>query len=68
MAVRELTNATDRGDAGPIRRLNRYLTKLNDQELRNATYSGPLVQLVAELADNDYWAENGVVQERSFGA
>jgi hypothetical protein len=44
-----------------FRRLNTYLTKLNDQELRNATYSGPFVQLVNKLADDDYWAENGLV-------
>jgi Protein of unknown function DUF262 len=61
MAVRELTNATDEEVRDLFRRLNRYLTKLNDQELRNATYSGPLVQLVADLADDDYWAENGIV-------
>lgn len=61
MAVRMLTNATDDEVRDLFRRLNRYLTKLNDQELRNATYSGPLVDLVSELADDDYWAENGIV-------
>jgi len=61
MAVRSLTDATDNEVRDLFRRLNRYLTKLNDQELRNATYSGPLVGLVEELADDDYWAENGIV-------
>jgi hypothetical protein len=61
MAVRTLTDATDEEVRDLFRRLNRYLTKLNDQELRNATYSGPLVQLVEELADDDFWAENGIV-------
>jgi hypothetical protein len=61
MAVRTLTDATEEEIRDLFRRLNRYLTKLNDQELRNATYSGPLVGLVSELADDDYWAENGIV-------
>lgn len=61
MAVRTLSDATDDEIRDLFRRLNRYLTKLNDQELRNATYSGPLVQLVEELADDDFWAENGIV-------
>ena len=61
MAVRTLSDATDDEIRDLFRRLNRYLTKLNDQELRNATYSGPLVQLVEELADDDFWAENGVM-------
>ncbi len=61
MAVRMLTDADDEEIRDLFRRLNRYLTKLNDQELRNATYSGPLIALVEELADDDYWAENGLV-------
>ena len=61
MAVRMLSEATDEEIRDLFRRLNRYLTKLNDQELRNATYSGPLIALVEELADDDYWAENGIV-------
>jgi Protein of unknown function DUF262 len=61
MAVRFLTDSTEEEVRDLFRRLNRYLTKLNDQELRNATYSGPLVRLVAELADDDFWAENGIV-------
>ena len=61
MAVRTLSDATDDEIRDLFRRLNRYLTKLNDQELRNATYSGPLVQLVEELADDDFWAENGIM-------
>jgi hypothetical protein len=61
MAVRMLSDATDEEIRDLFRRLNRYLTKLNDQEMRNATYSGPLIALVEELADDDYWAENGIV-------
>jgi hypothetical protein len=40
------------------RRINEYLTKLNDQELRNATYSGRFVALVGECADSTFWSEN----------
>jgi hypothetical protein len=61
LAVRMLTDATDEGVRDLFRRLNTYLTKLNDQELRNATYSGPFVALVNKHADEDYWAENGIV-------
>jgi len=61
LAVRFLTDSTEEEVRDLFRRLNTYLTKLNDQELRNATYSGPLIQLVTELADDDFWAENGIV-------
>src|SRR5262249_26489884 len=44
-----------------FRRLNKYLTPLKAQELRNATYSGPFVRLILKLADDDYWAENRIV-------
>jgi hypothetical protein len=61
LAVRSLSNSTDEEIRDLFRRLNTYLTKLNDQELRNATYSGPFVALVNKLADEDYWAENQLV-------
>src|SRR5207245_1440160 len=44
-----------------FRRLNKYLTPLKPQELRNATYSGPFAVLVQKLADDKYWAEKGIV-------
>ena len=44
-----------------FRRLNKFVTKLSDQELRNAIYSGPFIQLSNLLADDDYWSENRVV-------
>src|SRR6266511_3899302 len=40
-AVRQLQSADDKSVRDMFRRLNKYLTKLNDQELRNATYTGP---------------------------
>jgi len=61
LAVRSLSNSIDEEIRDLFRRLNTYLTKLNDQELRNATYSGPFVALVNKLADDDYWAENQLV-------
>jgi hypothetical protein len=42
-------------------RLNKYLAKLTDQELRNALYTGPFVAMSMELADNDFWFEQKLV-------
>lgn len=44
-----------------FKRLNKYLTPLNAQELRNAMYSGPFVTQVERLADDDYWVENKII-------
>lgn len=44
-----------------FRRLNKYLAPLKPQELRNATYIGPFLQLSTRLSDNPYWAENRIV-------
>jgi hypothetical protein len=59
---------TDRDDEvrDMFRRLNKFLTPLKPQELRNATYAGPFVQLVRALADNEYWAENRIVTASSI--
>jgi hypothetical protein len=61
LSVRVLENATDAEVRDMFKRLNKYLTKLNEQELRNAIYSGPFITLVNVLADDDYWAENRIV-------
>ena len=61
LSVRFLSAATDADVRDMFRRLNKFLTKLSDQELRNAIYSGPFIQLSNSLADDDYWAENGIV-------
>lgn len=42
-------------------RLNKYLAKLTDQELRNAMYTGPFVAVAVDLADDDYWFEQRLV-------
>ena len=60
-SVRFLTDASEPDVRDMFRRLNKFLTKLSDQELRNAIYSGPFVQLSNALADDDYWAENRIV-------
>lgn len=61
LAIRELRT----GDPDDIRsmftRLNRFLTPLNPQELRNARYSGPFIQLANRLADESYFAENRIL-------
>jgi hypothetical protein len=42
-------------------RLNKYLSPLKPQELRNAKYSGPFIVLAEKLADDDYWATQRIV-------
>ncbi len=60
-AVRQLSDTTDAEVRDMFARLNRWLSKLSDQELRNALYVGPFIQLANRLAEDPYWAENGVV-------
>jgi hypothetical protein len=60
-AIRYLNTDSDDEVRDMFRRLNKFLTPLKPQELRNATYSGPFVTLVLQLADNEYWAENRIV-------
>jgi Protein of unknown function DUF262 len=60
-AVRTLNTNNDEDVRDMFRRLNKFLTPLNAQELRNAIYTGPFIRLVESLADNPYWAENKVV-------
>lgn len=62
MAVRYLQDA----EAGEIkdlfRRLNKYPTPLNQQELRNATYRGPFLRLSESIAEDEFWSENGLAK------
>ena len=51
-------------------RLNRYLTALNPQELRHATYTGPFPKLAESVADNEFWLKSGLMTRalvRRFG-
>jgi hypothetical protein len=41
-------------------RLNRNVVKLNAQELRHATYWGPFIKTMEELAEHEFWPESGV--------
>ena len=58
-SIRTLYNPSDLEVRDTFKRINQYLTKLNDQELRNATYSGPFVALVERLANNKFWTQQG---------
>ncbi len=60
-AVRYLNTGSDEEVRDMFKRLNKYLTPLNAQELRNATYTGPFIKLAEKLADNGYWSENRIV-------
>lgn len=57
MAVRILQDASNAEIEDLFRRLNKYVTPLNNQELRNATYRGPLLRLSQELAEDSFWSE-----------
>lgn len=59
--VRYLYTESDADTKDVFRRLNKYLTPLKPQELRNATYSGPFAKLAEKLADDEYWAENKII-------
>lgn len=60
-AVRMLETDDDETVRNIFRRLNRYVTKLNEQELRNATYTGPFMQLALAMAENEFWSDNRLV-------
>lgn len=64
--VRYLNTEKDDEVRDMFRRLNKFLTPLKPQELRNATYAGPFMHIVLEFADNEYWAENRIVTPSSI--
>lgn len=42
-------------------RINKNVVNLNDQELRNATYSGKFIRTIQKMADDDmFWSESGI--------
>jgi Protein of unknown function DUF262 len=59
--VRHLKTENEEDVRDMFRRLNKYLTPLNAQELRNATYTGPFVRLCDSLADDTFWVESGLM-------
>lgn len=58
MAVRYLQDAREYEIKDLFTRLNKYLTPLTPQELRNATYRGPFLRLSEQIAEDEYWFEN----------
>lgn len=60
-AVRHLDTTDDERVRDIFRRINKFVTKLNDQELRNATYTGPFIQVANRLADDEFWVQNTLV-------
>ena len=66
MAVRYLQDARDSEIEDLFRRLNKYLTPLNAQELRNATYRGPLLRLSEAIAEDPFWSENGLAKPEAI--
>jgi hypothetical protein len=65
-SVRYLKTDNDSEVRDMFERLNKYLTPLKPQELRNATYTGPFIKLAEKLADSEYWAENRIVTPASI--
>jgi len=65
-AVRLLRTENDIEVRDMFKRLNQFLTPLKAQELRNATYKGPFVEVALDLANNEYWAENRIVLPSSI--
>lgn len=59
--VRVLPDISDEEVRLIFARINRNVEALNDQELRNAVYSGPFIRTVRRIADEDpFWAEAGL--------
>lgn len=54
--VRLLPEMPDEELRAIFQRINRNTVTLNPQELRHATYWGPFIKLMEELADLDFWA------------
>lgn len=65
-AVRFLQTENEVEVRDTFKRLNKFLTPLNAQELRNAVYRGPLISLATRLADDEYWAVNKIVSPSSI--
>lgn len=61
LAMRSLNNASEADVRGLFTRLNKFLTPLSPQELRNAIYTGPFISLANTLSEVEYWAINGIV-------
>jgi len=61
LVVRELPTSSEEDVREIFRRLNKNVVPLNRQELRNATYMGKFITLMEKLAEDEFWAENGIM-------
>lgn len=59
--VREITDASEDEVRNLFKRMNVNVVALNAQELRHATYSGEFINLMEEIAEDEFWAENKIV-------
>jgi len=58
--VRLLPEMPDEELRAIFQRINRNTVTLNSQELRHATYWGPFIKLMEELADLEFWASASI--------
>lgn len=66
IVVREVLDATDNDLRDLFQRLNQSTVVLNAQEIRNAKWKGDFIGTMTEIADNDYWADSGIVKVREI--
>ena len=59
--AREITNASEDEVRNLFKRMNKNVVALNAQELRHATYSGPFIKTMEEIAEDEFWAVNKIV-------
>ena len=58
--VRVLPDMPDEEIRGIFQRLNKNVVALNAQELRQATYWGPFIKTMQEIANYNYWSSSGI--------
>ncbi len=58
--VRTLPEMPDENIRGIFQRLNKNVVALNAQELRQATYWGPFITTMQEIANYPYWSTTGI--------
>ena len=58
--VRLLPDMPDEEIRGIFQRLNKNVVALNAQELRHATYWGPFIKTMEEIANYTYWSTSGI--------
>ena len=58
--VRQLPDMSDEDIRGVFQRLNKNVVALNAQELRQATYWGPFIRTMQEIANYGYWSTTGI--------